>query len=248
MDDSLYDRPELYDLMSPADAVWTRFYVELAKARGGRVLDLACGTRRFTLPLAQAGLDVTAGDLSVPMLERARAEARATGVAIDFHQLDMRDFSLEGRFESIILAANSILHLHSPDDFAGFFSSVSRHLAPGGQLIFDAFVPSVGMLSRSPTERHPVGAFGVGDNAARVEETIHYDPTSQVSHVEWIWSRADAPDFWRHRLDMRQIFPQEMPVLLAAHGFTLLQRYGDFDGSPLSAKSRRQICVCGVAG
>lgn len=246
MDQSLYDRPELYDLVSPDDAAWAQFYVDLARARGGRVLELACGTGRFTLPLARAGLDVTAGDLSDRMLERARTAAAAAGLPIGFHTLDMRDFALDGRFDTIMVAANSVLHLHSAEDFSRFFAAVARHLAPGGRLVFDAFVPSVAMLARDPDARHPVGTFGDGGDAVSLEETIRYDPISQVSHVEWFWSRPDAPDFWRHRLDMRQIFPEEMPVLIAAGGLKLLERYGDFDGSALTAQSRRQICVCGL--
>lgn len=242
---SLYDRPDLYDLMSPADLDWEAFYLAEASRRGGRVLELACGTGRFTIPLARAGLDVVAGDLSEDMLAAARQAATAAGVAIAFHQLDMRDFRLDGQFDTIMAAANSLLHLHLIEDFRGFFSSVKRHLAPEGRLVFDAFVPSLPMLTRDPGERHPVGTFGAGSDAPQVDETIRYDPITQVSHIEWIWSRPGAPDFWRHPLEMRQIFPQEMPVLIASGGLRLLERYGDFDRSPLSAASRRQVCICG---
>ena len=73
---SIYDRPDLYDLVAGADPDMERFYVELARERGGRVLELASGTGRFTLPLARAGLMVTGGDLSPSMLASARAAAR----------------------------------------------------------------------------------------------------------------------------------------------------------------------------
>ena len=39
---SLYERPDLYDLMAPRDAILERFYVEIAREGGNRVLDL-CG-------------------------------------------------------------------------------------------------------------------------------------------------------------------------------------------------------------
>lgn len=65
---SLYDRPDLYDLIAPRDPILERFYVETACERGGRVLDLACGSGRLTIPLAQAGLDVTGADVSPEML------------------------------------------------------------------------------------------------------------------------------------------------------------------------------------
>jgi SAM-dependent methyltransferase len=245
MDASLYDRPDLYDLMSPVDPEMEGFYVSQALQRGGRVLELACGTGRFTIPLARAGLQVVAGDLSDTMLNTARAAANAAGVEVDFRQLDMRDFDLGTRFDTIMVAANSVLHLHRIEEFRAFFGSVERHLAPDGRLVFDAFVPSLSMLTRAGGQRHPVGSFGTDPDAASVEETIDYDPITQVSRVEWFWSRPGEPDFWRHRLDMRQIFPQEMPVLVAFGGLRLLERFGGFDRSPLTARSHRQLYICG---
>jgi 2-polyprenyl-3-methyl-5-hydroxy-6-metoxy-1,4-benzoquinol methylase len=61
---SLYDRPDLYDLIAPPDPILERFYVELARDRGAHVLDLACGSGRLSIPLAKAGLQVVGGDLS----------------------------------------------------------------------------------------------------------------------------------------------------------------------------------------
>jgi hypothetical protein len=45
---------------------------------------------------------------------------------------------------------------------------------------------------------------------------------------------------------MRSIFPQEMPLLVASGGLRLIERFGDFDRSPLASGSMRQICVCGL--
>jgi ubiquinone/menaquinone biosynthesis C-methylase UbiE len=45
---SLYDCPDLHNLMARRDPIFERFYVEIACERGGRVLDLACGTGRLT--------------------------------------------------------------------------------------------------------------------------------------------------------------------------------------------------------
>jgi 2-polyprenyl-3-methyl-5-hydroxy-6-metoxy-1,4-benzoquinol methylase len=144
---NLYDRPDLYDLMAQPDPALERFYVEMARERGGRVLGLACGSGRLTVPLAQAGLQVTGGDLSAGMLQRARQLAEARAVKLDLVQLDMRDFDLPGRsFDTIIVAINSILHLHRLEDFRGFFRSVARHLSAEGRLVFDAFMPSLAML------------------------------------------------------------------------------------------------------
>lgn len=243
---SPYDRPDLYDLMAPPDPVLERFYVEMACERGGPVLDLACGSGRLTVPLAKAGAQVVGGDLSQEMLQRALRFAQAHGTEVELVQLDMREFDLGGRtFNTIVVAANSVLHLQSLDDFMGFFRSVARHLSPDGRLVFDAFVPSVAILSCDPAERQLVGhAMHETLGNITVEETIRYDPLTQISHVDWYWSTDVRKDFWRTPLQMRQIFPQEMPLLIASGGLRLVERFGDFGRSPFEAGSRRQICVC----
>lgn len=243
----LYDRPDLYDLMASPDPTLERFYVEIARERGGRVLDLACGSGRLTIPLARAGLDVLGGDLSSAMLERARYHAGRHAVEPGFVHLDMRDFDLGGRtFDTVIVAMNSVLHLHSLDDFKGFFESVGRHLSPTGRLVFDAFLPNIAMLNVDPDRRELIGTVvhdGLG--AITVEETARYDPLTQVRHVEWYWSSETEKDFWQVPLRMRSIFPQEMPLLIASGGLRLIERFGDFDRSPMTGGSMRQICVCG---
>lgn len=244
---SLYDRPDLYDLIAPRDQVSEAFYLGVAAERGGRVLELACGSGRLTVPLAAAGFDVLGADLSPQMLGRARAAAKARGVAAEFVEADMRGFDFGRQFDTIIVGMNSILHLHTAEDFAGFFSSVRRHLAPGGRLAFDAFVPSVGLLSSDPNERQLMAELEHETlGRVTVEETIRYEPISQISHVEWFWSTATERDFWRMPLALRQIFPQEMPLLLAAGGMRLVERFGDFERGALTAASRHQVCICAV--
>ena len=241
---SLYDRPDLYDLASPRDPEMERFYLKTAHSVGPRALELACGTGRLTIPLGLSGLDTVGGDLSAPMLDAARQAAKERSAAVDFVKLDMRDFDLGRPFDTIFVAANSLLHLHSEGDFQGFFDAVRRHLAPGGKLAFDIFVPSIQLLASDPAKRQPVGTFQHPSlGAVSLEETVRYDPLPQVSHVQWFWSTDETRDFWSMSLAMRQIFPAELCALLKANGFELTHRCGDFDGRAFSQDAWRQVCI-----
>lgn len=245
MTEDLYDQPALYDLVLPTDLQMERFYVEAAGGRGRHVLDLACGTGRFTLPLARSGATVTGGDLSERMLAAARQRAAAEGLAIDFVTLDMRDFDLGRRLDAVTIAANSLLHLTETSDILRLLAAVRHHLAPGGQLIFDIFVPSAWLLSQPPDQRQPMGEFVHPElGTITIDETIAYDPIHQVSRADWYWSRPGHPDFRHTPLAMRQIYPQELPLLLERGGFKLLERFGDFDRSALTGQSVRQVCIC----
>lgn len=242
--DDLYDDADLYDLVAPRDAVMEQFYAEVAGGRGRRVLDLACGSGRFTAPLAASGADVTGADLSPVMLARARHTLARQGLAARLVECDMRDFALGQQFDAIILAANSLMHLHTEDDFRRAFSAIRKHLAHGGVFAFDIYVPSARLLSLPHDERQPLGTFDHPRlGAVSVEETIVYDPISQITRADWYWSTEAERDFRHTRLDLRQVYPQELPLLLALGGLKLLDRFGDFDRSPITRQSFRQVCL-----
>ena len=66
-----------------------------------------------------------------------------------------------------------------------------------------------------------------------LRRTVKYDSITQISHTNWYWSTDAEKDFWVTPLQMRRIFPQEMPLLVAFGGLRLIERFGDFDRSPL---------------
>ena len=53
----------------------------VSPVEGKRVLEMACGTGRFTVMLAERGADIVGLDISAPMLKQGRGKARAAGVA-----------------------------------------------------------------------------------------------------------------------------------------------------------------------
>jgi SAM-dependent methyltransferase len=246
MNSDFYDYPALYDALLPAGA-HIPYYVGLGRQAAGDVLELACGTGQLTLPIARAGVPVVGLDLSESMLEVARKRAGETRV--EYLLGDMRDFELGRRFALIFIGRNSLLHLHSMEDLLGLLAAVRRHLAPGGIFAFDIFNPNVRLLARAAGQRFPVfqketEAFGM----LSVEETTEYDPATQVGRGHWYISAPGKPDAWELQLDLRNIFPQELPLLLAAAGFALKSRSADFEQTPFHSASRMQVCLCESEG
>lgn len=239
---SLYDDPELYDLVAPADAAMERFYVEAAGGPGRRVLELACGSGRFTVPLAASGALVIGGDLSKPMLARARAAAAERGVSAEFVTLDMRDFVLGRRFDAIVIAANSLMHLHDRDDFAAPSPPSASTSLPAAGCCSTCSSPA---CACSVCRRGSASCSAASSmrSWARSVSRRRSEPISQVMRTDWYWSTAERKDFRHTPLELRQIFPQELPLLLEAGGLRLVERFGDFDRSPLTAASHRQVCV-----
>jgi hypothetical protein len=80
-----------------------------------------------------------------------------------------------------------------------------------------------------------------------VEATMDYDRLSQVNRATWFISTAGKRDAWVVPLHLRSIFPQELRILVAANGFRLVRRDGDYSGSTFTSASPSQVCQCQVA-
>lgn len=245
---TLYDDPDLYDLLQPVSAAQLNYYLGLARLHAGAVLELACGSGQLTVPLVSAGTPATGLDQSSQMLVAARRRAAASGTRVEFVAGDMREFDLGRTFSLIFVARNSLLHLSEQEEFAAFFSSVRRHLKPDGVLAFDIFNPHLRFLSDTSGERsHVMRVTSPLHGEVTVEATNDYDRHSQVNRATWFISTAGKRDAWVVPLHLRSIFPQELLTLLAANGVDLVRRDGDFAGGPFTSASPIQVCQCRLA-
>ncbi len=239
---TIYDDPHLYDEVvrpGPCDG----FYRDVAAETGGPVLELACGTGRLTIPLARDGHDVTGLDASPSMLRAAQAKAGAEGVSVLLRTGDMRSFSLGRRFRLVLVTCNSLAHLESNDALVSCLSGIREHLAEDGILAFDIVHPRPSALAACDgrTVRLDLGINP--SSGIPVEEEAHYDPVRQVRTARWRIGAGAGGGKPLAPLALRQIFPQELELLLQASGLRLTARYGDFARRPLSADSLNQICL-----
>jgi ubiquinone/menaquinone biosynthesis C-methylase UbiE len=67
-----YDDPESYDWQYEQYMKDFPLIEELAKKLDGQIVDLACGTGRITIPLADKGHKIIGVDLNEGMLKRAK--------------------------------------------------------------------------------------------------------------------------------------------------------------------------------
>jgi hypothetical protein len=80
-----------------------------------------------------------------------------------------------------------------------------------------------------------------------VDVTETYDPSAQVTRATWHLSTDAEPDFVVAPLDVRSIFPRELPLLVALGGLRLVERFGDWSGRPFAGDAPLQLCVCEAA-
>ncbi len=109
-----YQDPDIYDLENAASELEHSFYLSLAHEAGGPVLELGCGTGRMTIPMVQAGLDVTGLDVVPTMLEQARR--KAGDLPIQWIEADVRNFHLGRQFHFIFEYGCVFMHMLSNTD------------------------------------------------------------------------------------------------------------------------------------
>jgi SAM-dependent methyltransferase len=247
MSERFYSDATSYDRLFPGGEQAVAFYRAEADRQGGSVLELGCGTGNKLIPIAADGHSCMGLDLSPHMLAEARRKAAERGVDVEWVQGDMRDIDLGRTFDLVFIAANSLLHLHDADDVVSCFRSVRRHLAPGGRLVLDVFNPSVHLLAQADGVRRRRDALTFVDpdrGVVHVDVAETYDAAAQVTRGTWHFSTDDEPDFAVAPLEIRSIFPQELPLLLALGGLGLVDRFGDWSGRPFTGDAAIQICVC----
>jgi SAM-dependent methyltransferase len=244
--DVIYRDGRLYDSQHKGFDEDIPFYTKRARMYGEPILELACGTGRIAIPMAKEGLRITGLDVSASMLAEARKKSAEQGLDIEWIETDCRDFHLETRFNLIFLPFNSIAHLLDPESIESCFSCVREHLTPEGRFIIDIFNPKLEILVRDASERYPTGEYDDPDGRGRVVVTENnvYDRAAQVNRIKWYYRTGEEPEETVADLNMRIFFPQELDALLRYNGFEIEAKFGEFDETPFTSESLKQIPVC----
>jgi len=134
---------ELYDeLFDPAMyEQWLDFVRRELPDQSGQLLELACGTGRLGVSLAQAGYHVTGLDLSENMLALAQEHVEEASVTLPLLQGDMLDLSEIGTFDAVTCFADSFCYLPNVETVQKAFEQVAQHLAADGEFLFDVITP-----------------------------------------------------------------------------------------------------------
>lgn len=142
---ALYDRiAAFYDPWSRSVTEDVDFYVDHALASAGPVVELAVGTGRIAVPIAQAGVRVIGVDSSPEMLSVARRAGEAAGVShlLDLRVGDLREPPVSELVPLVICPFRTLLHMETKEEKLRALRAAHDLLEPGGHFVFDVFSPS----------------------------------------------------------------------------------------------------------
>ena len=189
---------------------------------GDTALELAIGTGRVAVPLAERGVRVHGIELSEAMAARLRAKTSEIPVTIG----DMATTRVDGTFALVYLVFNTIMNLTTQDAQVACFENAARHLAPGGVFVVEVGVPDL--------RRLPPGERLVAFSKTGIDE---YDVATQglISHHHREGGLRSVP--------FRYVWPSELDLMARIAGLSLRERWENWSRAPFTNESRGHVSV-----
>lgn len=248
---------EIYDLEHDDVVEDLTFWREQVRVRGGRVLDLGCGSGRLFPALLEGGAARLVGiDGSAALLRRA--EARITGdPALSTAAAEGRLALLHGdvralatlnireRFD-LAIAVGVLPHLDGPEDALRLLGGVRSLLGRGGRLVVDDLGPAAMPLRDLPLSvdwRRELR----GREVVRRSELIRRESPEGLRVAFSTIADAVQPDGTIARLPASHKLwypsPEALAALVVQAGMVVELSYGSHDLEPLGRESGRRIVV-----
>lgn len=209
----------------------------------GQLLDLACGTGRLAVKLAQAGYSVAGADLSENMLSMADQRAREAGQQISFFQADMRSLDGLADYNGITCFDDSLCYLETTADLQQTFTQIFEHLKAGGHFLFDVITPY------QTDEVYPGYMYNFQDDdrafmwTSYASENVAHGIEHELTFFLYD-SQKDAYDAY-NELHKERTYPVETyRQLLNKAGFLNIEVTTDFGRAPFEKKVKRWLFAC----
>lgn len=225
-------------------------FLERALKDRPRVLDAACGTGMHALALAQRGFSASGADLSRGMIERARANAAAAGLAVDFRIAGFgelaRSFapgSSTPEFDAVLCLGNSLPHAVGPGALETALRDFAACLKPGGLLLlqnrnFDAVTAERQRWMEPQSQRE-------GEKEWLFFRFYDFLPSGLIQfNVSTLTRESGQP--WRQQITssmLRPLTQADLAAALPAAGFEQIEWYGGLGGEPFDAASSGNLVV-----
>jgi len=201
----------------------------------GALLDLGCGPGRHALPLARAGLEVTAVDTSEYLLDELRRRAADASLSMDIRRADMREFVRPAAFDAVLVMWTSFGYFEEEADHDRVLNNIAESLRPGGMLVLDL----LGLETLCRT-LEPVHLTEHDDGSLLIERPILVEHNTRLEN-EWILIVGDQVE--RATFSHRVWSAGEIARLVEKAGLELDAIDGDLAGTPYDFESERMYVL-----
>lgn len=206
--------------------------------RPAKILDLACGVGRHSVPFAKRKFEVIGLDFSKNFLAEAKKSSRKEKVSVDFRHGDMKNLKPHfdsNEFDLVVSLYNSFGYFKNRSDDMKMLKEVLRVLKPGGHLVLNTLNgDGVRAALKKPVSmgREPIKNVFMIDAAK-------FDDAKKKTISEWTIVDARKGKAKIHRMSFQQnVYSySELKALLQKAGFKIEKTWGLLQGGPFSAKN-----------
>jgi SAM-dependent methyltransferase len=216
------------------------FYIALAGS-ADRVLDIGCGTGVMLHAVRDAGHTgrLVGLDPAPGMLEQAR---RRTD--IEWIEGYLPDAGFDGEFDFAYMTGHAFQALLDDAATMELLRAVGRALAPGGHFAFESRNPRARAWERWTPDQVREVTDAAGRKLRMWHEVEHVEDDLVTFTETFAFEDGGAPSISRSTL--RFVSAEHLDQLLAAAGFVIDERYGDWDRSLMTPASPEIITVAHV--
>jgi len=198
------------------------------------VLELAIGTGRISLPLAERGVDVHGVDISEEMVARLREKPGGAEIPVTIGDFSEVDYG--GTFPLIFLGFNTIFGLETQDDQVRLFENVARHLTEDGIFVLEAFVPDLTRYQRDQS----ISVLKVERDSVDLDLARH-DPVAQRIDVQV--ATIGGARIKLRPIRLRYAYPPELDLMARLAGLRLRERWGGWRREEFGPRSQSHVSV-----
>ncbi len=236
---------------------------QLRAVEARRVLDAACGTGMHAIALARRGFSMTGADLSAGMIERARANAAASGAEVRFEVAGFGELArvfdqraprperpggerppgAGDAFDALLCLGNSLPHLLTPEALEEALVDFAACLRPGGlRLIqnrnFDA------VLTHRQRWMDPQG-YREGEDEWLFLRFYDFGSGGKLL-FNLLTLRREGAGAWTQQVVSTRLWPmvrKDLAAALDGAGFGEIAWWGDMQGAPFDPDCSPNLVV-----
>ena len=211
----------------------------------GPILEIGVGTGRFFVEARKRGADIYGVDISDEMTKILTGKLDKN----DHFRIKVQDMvklDLEKNFELIIAPFRVFSHMITTREQINMLNRVNDHLLPGGNFIFDLFIPDPQIMKQGINSVVDFeGEYEKGRKLKRIV-SAKANLINQVNKVEMkiIWDENGVEKSEKWNFTMRYFFYHELKHLIARSDLELVNIYGDYYENKPGEKSKDFIVVC----
>lgn len=218
----------------------------VAPGSGQRWLDVGTGTGEVALRVARVGADVTAVDISEPLLDIARTKAGAASINWEVGDAQSLPFD-DGTFDGVV-SCFAVIFAPNPEAAAGELARVCR---PGGRLGLTSWRPEDGphAIYRRFVENDSYATADAWGKESRVAELLGDAFELEIDEGVWHLTGESPEAVWNLMTEgappVKALLGTLRPDEAAEFREAMLGYWAGFQSGGVVAEPRRYLLVAG---